>query len=208
MNKAFENLSEEKRQLIFDVALKEFAENGYAKASTNNIVNEAGISKGILFHYFGSKKKLCIYVMEKGISTLLAELRSYGPYEYEDIIKRVTCFSKRKVRLTIKYPQIQKLFIKLMVENPKDIEAELNAIIAKLYSEVMPDFTTNLDISELRENVDLKKAIEMVMMISESLSKKYLAIYKDDFESMYKDMDKIYTEYMEFMEILKQGIYK
>ena len=33
----------------------EFAEKGYDNASTNSIVDAVGTSKGLLFHYFGSK---------------------------------------------------------------------------------------------------------------------------------------------------------
>ena len=51
----FNSLDEEKRQKILDAALMEFAEHGYEKASTNRIVKEAGIGKGMLFYYFKSK---------------------------------------------------------------------------------------------------------------------------------------------------------
>jgi len=53
---AFMNLTEEKRQAIINAALREFSLNNYATASTNKIVSNANISKGILYHYFGSKK--------------------------------------------------------------------------------------------------------------------------------------------------------
>ena len=40
---------------MINAALKIFAKNGYAHASTDDIVKEAGISKGLLFHYFINK---------------------------------------------------------------------------------------------------------------------------------------------------------
>lgn len=46
-----------KKDQIAASALKEFAEKGFEQASTNTICKEAGVSKGLLFHYFGSKKK-------------------------------------------------------------------------------------------------------------------------------------------------------
>lgn len=45
----FINLEAEKRERIINAALKEFAQKGYDKASTNEIIKEAGISKGSLF---------------------------------------------------------------------------------------------------------------------------------------------------------------
>jgi len=39
-----------------NAALKEFARNGYGKASTNEIIKQAKISKGSLFNYLIIKK--------------------------------------------------------------------------------------------------------------------------------------------------------
>ena len=44
----FNGLKAEKRQSILNAALGEFADKGYALASTNGIVRRAGISKGAL----------------------------------------------------------------------------------------------------------------------------------------------------------------
>ena len=54
----FRKLTPIKRQKVLLSAISEFAENGYRKASVNNIVRTAEISKGSLFQYFSSKRKL------------------------------------------------------------------------------------------------------------------------------------------------------
>ena len=46
----FLNLELEKQDRIINAAIKEFAQKGYDKASTNEIVKEAGISKGLLYN--------------------------------------------------------------------------------------------------------------------------------------------------------------
>jgi AcrR family transcriptional regulator len=51
-------LPDEKRKRIISISMEEFLNNGYSGASTNTITSKAGISKGLLFHYFGSKKEL------------------------------------------------------------------------------------------------------------------------------------------------------
>ena len=51
------NLKKEKQDRMINAALKVFAMNGYQKASTDDIVKEAGISKGLLFHYFAPQNK-------------------------------------------------------------------------------------------------------------------------------------------------------
>ncbi|WP_347861401.1 TetR family transcriptional regulator [Salimicrobium sp. PL1-032A] len=44
--KKFDMLEEEKKTRVLEAALLEFAEEGYEKASTNNIVKQAGSAKG------------------------------------------------------------------------------------------------------------------------------------------------------------------
>lgn len=50
LNSAFYKLPEEKRNLIINISIEEFANNGYDNTSTDIITSRADISKGILFH--------------------------------------------------------------------------------------------------------------------------------------------------------------
>lgn len=62
MNEKFFALPEEKQRRIVNAAMEVFAKNEYKRASTDDIAARAGISKGLLFHYFGSKKELYFYL--------------------------------------------------------------------------------------------------------------------------------------------------
>ena len=52
MNDKFFDLKQEKQDRMINASLKIFSRGGYRHASTDEIVKEAGISKGLLFHYF------------------------------------------------------------------------------------------------------------------------------------------------------------
>lgn len=52
------------RLLILETALKAFAEKGYASASISYIAKEAGISKGLSYHYFKNKEDLLVGIFE------------------------------------------------------------------------------------------------------------------------------------------------
>jgi len=56
INFQFDKLKPEKRERIINAALKEFARNGYEKASTNEIIKEAEIAKGKNNGYHGIKE--------------------------------------------------------------------------------------------------------------------------------------------------------
>ena len=59
----FLNLPEEKRKVIVDSAIEEFAEYGLENASTNRIVANSGISKGSFYQYFEDKQDLFMYLL-------------------------------------------------------------------------------------------------------------------------------------------------
>jgi AcrR family transcriptional regulator len=60
----FLNLPEEKRQVIVDAAIEEFAEFGFEASSINRIVANSGISKGSFYQYFEDKMDVFKYLVD------------------------------------------------------------------------------------------------------------------------------------------------
>ncbi len=75
MNTKFFDLHKEKQDRIINGSLKIICRYGYRHASTDEIVAEAGISKGLLFHYFISKKGLVRFLYDYSAHYVLDELR-------------------------------------------------------------------------------------------------------------------------------------
>jgi AcrR family transcriptional regulator len=69
----FERIPKAEQESILAACIEEFARQGYSKASTNAIVKRAGIPKGTLFYYFGSKKDLFLYVFDYAIERYTTE---------------------------------------------------------------------------------------------------------------------------------------
>jgi AcrR family transcriptional regulator len=69
----FLNLPPEKREIIVNAAVEEFAEYGLENASTNRIVANSGISKGSFYQYFDDKQDVFMYL----ISVLEQEKMQY-----------------------------------------------------------------------------------------------------------------------------------
>ena len=63
---------------IISACIEEFAEYGYEKANTNRICERAGVSKGLIFHYFGSKRKLYLEATEKCVNDLTARFDGFS----------------------------------------------------------------------------------------------------------------------------------
>ena len=76
MNEKFWDLNKSKQDNMIGSAVKIFALNGFRHASTDEIVAEASISKGLLFHYFHSKSGLYSFLVEYCARFALVELNS------------------------------------------------------------------------------------------------------------------------------------
>ena len=64
-SKTFLNLSQEKKDILLQSAMKEFARTNYSDASINQIIQDAGISRGSFYMYFTDKEDLYFYLLEK-----------------------------------------------------------------------------------------------------------------------------------------------
>src|SRR5205807_8880700 len=54
---------DERRQQILDCARRLFSERNYASVSTSEIARQAGVARGLLHHYFGTKRELYLEVV-------------------------------------------------------------------------------------------------------------------------------------------------
>ncbi len=55
---------EDRREQIIDAAMSVFARKGFAKATNKDIAREAGITAGLIYHYFKNKEDLLGAVIE------------------------------------------------------------------------------------------------------------------------------------------------
>src|SRR5512133_1257035 len=60
----FFNLPQEKRDLIINAAVEEFAQYGLENASTNRIVKNSGIAKGSFYQYFEDKQDVFMHLLD------------------------------------------------------------------------------------------------------------------------------------------------
>lgn len=207
MYQNFENLTEDKKQRILEACILEFADKGYEKASTNAIVKDAKISKGILFHYFGNKKSLFLYVVEYCLQLLITEYKKYPLQKFGDIFDRILELGVIKLKITHANPKISKLILQAFMNTPEGIRSVIQDKYKQLSSEFLPQIFKDIDSSKFRNGVNPQKALEIVVLFLEALQEKYTKDYLGREQELLGDMDKIMEEYKEYIEILKYGMY-
>lgn len=207
MYNSFENLNEDKKKNILDACIHEFADKGFDKASTNSIIKEAGISKGILFHYFKNKKSLFFYIVDHCVQKMIEEYKKYPLTETRDIFQRLSEVGVIKLKIAHDHPYIVKLFMEALASSPQDMRSEIEKKYIQVSKEFMLMFFEEIDYSMFRSGVEPSKAVQIIMLFLGALGEKYLKDFKGKEQELYQNYDKIMAEYMEYMEILKYGMY-
>ncbi len=167
-------------------------------------MKNAGISKGLLYHYFISKKELYewlkVFVFEMMINTILEKL----DWEESDIFERIKQIVLIKMRVIEQYPSLV-TFSKVIYENKsmEEIKELVESISPELYYEV---YNRNIDFSRFKEGIDAQKGINIIQWTIEKYSEeqynKFKMMNEDiDYEEIIKGMD-------EYLVILKESFYK
>ena len=62
--------SDESRRQLLDAALRVIAQKGYSAATIDEIVREAGVSKGLAYYHFKSKAAMASSILDQGVGEL------------------------------------------------------------------------------------------------------------------------------------------
>lgn len=203
----FLNLDTEKQDRIINAAIKEFAQKGYDHASTNEIVKEACISKGLLFHYFGNKKQMYFYLFDYCNKIIADEFYKKINLAETDFFARIRQGVKIKVELLTTYPEIFKFLEEAFLEDSTEIKVEFEKKKKELNDINIGKIYEGIDISKFREDMDIKKILKIITYTFEGLSNE--ALYKAKLTPTHEmDYQKIQKEAEEYFEILTKAFYK
>jgi AcrR family transcriptional regulator len=128
MNGRFFDLRKEKQDRMINAALKAFACEGYRHASTDDMVKDAAISKGLLFHYFGSKLGVYSFVYNYSVRYMKLELSSEVDPNETDIFELIKQTERARMHAMRAYPYMQQFLDKSHSENVSEalLEVEEN----------------------------------------------------------------------------------
>ncbi|MTI95719.1 MAG: TetR/AcrR family transcriptional regulator [Firmicutes bacterium] len=211
MTDKFLRLEEDKRQRIITAALWEFARQGYKDAKTDNIVEEASISKGLLFHYFGTKKKLFLFLFDYALE-IFEELAGQISM-HEDIFERLRQNNALKLDYYRRYPDLMNFGASVWIKGAAELQEELFPRMEPMNRKIYASLYEGLDLSRFRDDVDPKVAINIILMTMEGLSNKIIADYQKQYrdvpiEGLESSFAKYITEFEKHLEVLKKTLYK
>lgn len=211
MHTSFLKANEEKQRSIINAALKEFSKQPYDAASTNKIVKEAGISKGLLFHYFGNKKNLYLflyeYVLDKYAETTFTDLDLTEP----DVFQRYKKLISVNMSLAQQNPAFFQFISMVQLEKSTEITSELAELQSVKEEYNYDKFLTGIDYSLFKEEIDTKYALNTIKWVLDGISNRYNQQLKDanyDIDVLNTLNEYCAIEIEEYFQFLKPLFYK
>lgn len=197
----FLSLPEDKQKTIRNSALKVFGENGYKKASVKDIADEADISKSMVFHYFGTKKDLYLYLVDYCSKVLTGPLTSIQKDLPRDYFERMKVATEKQMGVLKDEPFFLKFLTSMLSESDPEISEELQT-----YRDYAATFQSSyalddMDFSKFKDDVDLKVVLRMMVWMAEGFSRN-VSLESEE------ALDKYIDQFNEAVELLRSNLYK
>ncbi|KGE19368.1 TetR/AcrR family transcriptional regulator [Paenibacillus wynnii] len=203
----FLNLNPEKQDRILNAALKEFAQKGYQNASTNEIVKEAEISKGLLFHYFKNKKDLYLFLHNHFLDIFMEEIHKKINWSEKDIFERYRDIARLKFEVYQKYPEMFNFIKNVFTEDAAEVKVDMDRRKQEILSKGYKDLFGDIDTSKFKEGIDVERAINIIFWTMEGFSNRYHNKL-DALQLELINIDELIAEMEFYSEVLRQGFYK
>ncbi|MGG0240573.1 TetR/AcrR family transcriptional regulator [Bacillus rhizoplanae] len=207
MYSKFLNLDKEKQDRIINAAIKEFAQKGYDKASTNEIVKEAEISKGLLFHYFQNKKQLYLFLYEHMIDILMEKITEKINWDEKDIFVRYRQIALLKIEIYQIYPEMLNFAKSIYKDSSPTVKIDINRRAKELFESSFNKLFSDIDLSKFKKGIDIKKAINIINWTLEGfayqMQEKALSLSWEQIDS-----EETMAEMEEYLKILRNSLYE
>jgi TetR/AcrR family transcriptional regulator len=209
VHEKFFKLDAEKQKVIINAALVEFAEKGYEQASTNQIVKNAGIGKGMLFYYFNSKEDLYLFLINYSFDILLNHYLLLITDEHRDFFDHIRHISKIKMKYFSEFPEVNQFlgrFVLLDGENiPQAVKKKYEEVVATANMKVYGN--QNIDHSVFRDDIDPVKAHRMIELFLKGYQADLLEKMKGKSFSQL-NLAALWEEFDDYLDTLKTVFYK
>ena len=132
----FGKISKHRRQKILNVAIEEFASNGYNATNINVISKKAGISVGSMYSYFDSKESLFLTVVDECFNILENALEEIDTNE-GDFFHTFEKLLRIAKDYALTYPEINQIYLNITTQSLSSfadkLSFKLESITANLY---------------------------------------------------------------------------
>jgi len=202
------NKAEQTRELILHAAIEEFAHVGYTNATTSGIAHRAGISKGLIFYHYASKKALLLAALEYGVGFFERYLFANPEFtQISDIFERIMFIGRMKQGFYKEYHTLNAVIIdayRLVGDAEfQDVREYFNKVITSS----VPKFFEGVDTSKFRGRVSPQETVSYIIDVMTLISMRHFAKFKEDPNAIYGNIQEQQDNVEAFVDLIKYGVY-
>ena len=205
----FTALDAGKQERILNAAMKEFTA-GYKNASTDNIVKKAGISKGLIFHYFGTKEGLYHFLIDYAIDVIQREFVDKIHIVHSDVLENIWQLSLLKGELSFRYPALFDFVANAYIDTTAPGDNKLLLRQGESQAHLTKQIFSRVDYSLFRDDIDPQMAIRILLWTIEGYTQSIVktSIDKGLGYSPWEHYQQYLKEFEELIQTLRQCFYK
>lgn len=166
MNEKFYNLPSEKQHKIINAGFRVFSQNSYRKSPMQEIADEAGISKSLLFHYFYNKKELYLFLWNKAVDITIEHLNQHHCYESKDLFEMMERGMHAKIQMLCSYPDMAAFAMKAFYEKNAAVCEDIQASYRQHFNRKAADALAGLNPDDFIPGLDLKMMHRQIYLLS------------------------------------------
>ncbi len=197
----FIGLPKAKQNDVINAALTAFGANGYKKTSVSDIASAAGISKSMVFHYFGTKKALYLYLLKLCGDTMMIAMNERFEKDVTDFFDRVRMAAKIKVSVMEKHPGMLSFLKNAYFETDAQVAEDVLAMLT--WGEAFRNGLAmdSMDVSKFKPGVDAALVMKILVCFTEG----YISTLPKNKEI---DVNQVQREVDACLNLFKIGFYK
>jgi AcrR family transcriptional regulator len=191
----------QKQTFIIDAALAAFGRNGYKKASTADVAAAAGISKGMVFHYFGTKKDMYLYLCEHCFKTMqkaLVDTKLLGG----DFFDRIRYSMYAKIAVLKASPHMLEFLKSVFSESDPDVAEELARYRALRAPSQQQFIMTEGDAVKFKPGINPEMVLQMLTWMGVGSAEEMSGVSAEE------KLDSLNAAFDECLHIIKNNFYR
>ncbi|MBU5466922.1 TetR/AcrR family transcriptional regulator [Virgibacillus sp. MSJ-26] len=200
-------LEPKRKDAILNAALKEFSTKGFDDASTNVIAKEAGISKGLMFHYINSKEDLFLFLYDYCADRINKEYIDLMNFNEKDIFERLRQSYILQIELLQQYPWIFDFIMITDITNSDEVNKKLEERVNEKLSRCQEEMFEIVDETKFREGLNLERCKQFIFWANVGFTNEILEDIRNS-KITELDYDKVLADLDGYLNELKQIFYK
>lgn len=201
MNQRFFELPAERQEAMRSAGLQVFAKHNYAKASMEEAARLAGVSKALLFHYFGSKREFYLYLYDYATKLVIREMSAAHDYSETDFFNILVSAQLSKIAILHAHPYAMQFIANAYFEEDPRVRPALADSFGAIVMDSSARFLARADASKLKEGVSAEALLNIVLWMADGFMRSRTP-------EQLKDLEALNDEFLAHIALLKQQFYR